>query len=99
EDGIRDFHVTGVQTCALPILKTLAMGVDLRGICIYPVIERPDWDNLDDLHKAGLWDMDELKNRIPHMDSLLELRLSMENFSAVIPEGQTSTTWTSSKAR
>src|SRR5690606_15384171 len=25
EDGIRDFHVTGVQTCALPILR-----VDLR---------------------------------------------------------------------
>src|SRR5690606_40085350 len=23
EDGIRDFHVTGVQTCALPILKDL----------------------------------------------------------------------------
>src|SRR6266700_5343446 len=22
EDGIRDFHVTGVQTCALPILPT-----------------------------------------------------------------------------
>src|SRR5690606_40834354 len=22
EDGIRDFHVTGVQTCALPILMT-----------------------------------------------------------------------------
>src|SRR5690606_39833240 len=28
EDGIRDFHVTGVQTCALPIL--LAMAADLR---------------------------------------------------------------------
>src|SRR5690606_39663874 len=24
EDGIRDFHVTGVQTCALPISKTSA---------------------------------------------------------------------------
>src|SRR5690606_40388131 len=24
EDGIRDFHVTGVQTCALPILFSLA---------------------------------------------------------------------------
>src|SRR5690606_41177717 len=23
EDGIRDFHVTGVQTCALPISNTL----------------------------------------------------------------------------
>src|SRR5436309_7753398 len=26
EDGIRDFHVTGVQTCALPILSILARG-------------------------------------------------------------------------
>src|SRR5690606_39691272 len=25
EDGIRDFHVTGVQTCALPILFGLAV--------------------------------------------------------------------------
>src|SRR5690606_40822844 len=24
EDGIRDFHVTGVQTCALPILSILS---------------------------------------------------------------------------
>src|SRR5690606_40584509 len=24
EDGIRDFHVTGVQTCALPISRTLS---------------------------------------------------------------------------
>src|SRR5690606_41156137 len=24
EDGIRDFHVTGVQTCALPILRLTA---------------------------------------------------------------------------
>src|SRR5690606_40292473 len=26
EDGIRDFHVTGVQTCALPILVLLQAG-------------------------------------------------------------------------
>src|SRR5215510_15212365 len=26
EDGIRDGHVTGVQTCALPILRTMAVG-------------------------------------------------------------------------
>src|SRR5690606_39368912 len=26
EDGIRDFHVTGVQTCALPILADFAPG-------------------------------------------------------------------------
>src|SRR5690606_40881804 len=27
EDGIRDFHVTGVQTCALPILMSVSMVV------------------------------------------------------------------------
>src|SRR5690606_40920176 len=26
EDGIRDFHVTGVQTCALPILALIVKG-------------------------------------------------------------------------
>src|SRR5690606_31061122 len=26
EDGIRDFHVTGVQTCALPILARVRLG-------------------------------------------------------------------------
>src|SRR5690606_40582712 len=25
EDGIRDFHVTGVQTCALPILRVMVL--------------------------------------------------------------------------
>src|SRR5690606_40806199 len=35
EDGIRDFHVTGVQTCALPILPQGAFSV----IC--PAFDRP----------------------------------------------------------
>src|SRR5690606_40765077 len=26
EDGIRDFHVTGVQTCALPIFRKAGIG-------------------------------------------------------------------------
>src|SRR5690606_34906526 len=30
EDGIRDFHVTGVQTCALPILGLAATQVDVH---------------------------------------------------------------------
>src|SRR5690606_40600425 len=31
EDGIRDFHVTGVQTCALPISKPPAAPLDGAG--------------------------------------------------------------------
>src|SRR6266700_5198991 len=32
EDGIRDFHVTGVQTCALPILIYAELSIGFRRI-------------------------------------------------------------------
>src|SRR5690606_26253379 len=32
EDGIRDFHVTGVQTCALPISGEVAPGMDAADV-------------------------------------------------------------------
>src|SRR5690606_40768222 len=41
EDGIRDFHVTGVQTCALPIYLDIAIPAEeakfpfFQNICIY----------------------------------------------------------------
>src|SRR5690606_40283361 len=38
EDGIRDFHVTGVQTCALPIWRGLPPGGKL--ISLVPVALR-----------------------------------------------------------
>ncbi|HEV7815959.1 MAG TPA: glycosyltransferase [Janthinobacterium sp.] len=33
-------------------------GGDLRGICIYPIIDRPDWEDPDFWHRSGLWDVD-----------------------------------------
>src|SRR5690606_3536524 len=50
EDGIRDFHVTGVQTCALPIYMS---GVDLGasiacdGICLTVIEKGADWFDVD----------------------------------------------------
>src|SRR5688500_20252378 len=53
EDGIRDYKVTGVQTCALPIyLVTLALGggfipaetlVELRSSHAYANLSEADW--------------------------------------------------------
>lgn len=43
-------------------------GVDLRGLCIYPVTDRPDWDNLSSYCQCGIWDLDENSNRIPHQE-------------------------------
>jgi len=45
-----------------------ANGVDLQGICIYPVTDRPDWDNLTSYSNCGIWDLDENGNRIPHTE-------------------------------
>lgn len=36
--------------------KAITMEVPLWGICLYPIIDRPDWDNLDNWHRSGLWD-------------------------------------------
>lgn len=49
-------------------------GVDLQGICIYPIIDRPDWDNLLHYHNSGIYDLDEQKNRIPDADYVVAIR-------------------------
>src|SRR5690606_40943873 len=38
EDGIRDFHVTGVQTCALPILGLKADPTNPNGYLRHPLV-------------------------------------------------------------
>src|SRR5207302_6748597 len=53
EDGIRDFHVTGVQTCALPIYKT--PNQPRRGHAVDPgtLARRPGASAV--LHFLALW--------------------------------------------
>jgi len=48
------------QECA----KVIEQRVPLLGVCLYPIIDRPDWDNLDNWHNAGLWDV-QLNNGMP----------------------------------
>ena len=33
-------------------------GVPVQGACLYPVIDRPDWDDAGHWHHSGLWDVD-----------------------------------------
>lgn len=39
-----------VMTCA-------AHGVPIAGLCLYPVIDRPDWQQTHAWHHSGLWDV------------------------------------------
>lgn len=36
---------------------SLQQGIDLQGVCLYPVVDRPDWDEPDRWHASGLWDV------------------------------------------
>ena len=39
------------------VLDCHAAGVPIGGICLYPVVDRPDWQVADHWHNSGLWDV------------------------------------------
>src|SRR5690606_39737953 len=60
EDGIRDFHVTGVQTCALPISYSLGrpgmLNLLLGAVVISQILFLPVYTRLSRrLSKGGAW--------------------------------------------
>jgi beta-glucosidase/6-phospho-beta-glucosidase/beta-galactosidase len=59
----------------LSVKKSIQNGIQIHGLCLYPVIDRPDWDNLEHYHNSGIWDLDANKNRIPYK----ELVMAIEN--------------------
>ncbi len=69
------------EECAAVIKR----GIPLWGICLYPIIDRPDWDHLTPWHHSGLWDAEiipgELPKRVlymPYADALLQAQLLIE---------------------
>jgi UDP-galactopyranose mutase len=61
------------------VKQALAHGVPMEGITIYPIIDRPDWDNLDHWHNSGLWDL------VPDEQGTLR-RLLNEEYAEVFRE-------------
>ena len=43
----------------------IEQGVPFYGVCIYPIIDRPDWDQLTMWHQSGLWDAELRENEPP----------------------------------
>jgi hypothetical protein len=46
-----------LREIASEIVEARRSGVPLEGICLYPILDRPDWENLDHWHNSGLWDL------------------------------------------
>jgi len=66
-DGRADWFEQIIPEC----LHAINLGIDLQGVCLYPLIGRPDWDNPEHYHESGLWDIDNaFKQRIVHQPLL-----------------------------
>ena len=63
------------------VTTALRNGVPVEGITIYPIIDRPDWDDLDHWHNSGLWDL------IPDEQGSLR-RVLNEEYATVLREIQ-----------
>src|SRR5690606_30825910 len=75
EDGIRDFHVTGVQTCALPILP-IYRAVCRRSAYLALLNENPGaLERLVDLTARSAWLARELAEHPLLLDELLDARI------------------------
>lgn len=61
-------RVQWIEEITAECLIAQKKGVDIQGLCIYPVTDRPDWDNLTQYCQCGIWDLDENSNRIPHQE-------------------------------
>jgi len=55
-------------------------GVPLEGICLFPIIDRMDWNDASHWHNSGLWDLDKgadgILTRVLHEEYAEELRHS-----------------------
>jgi beta-glucosidase/6-phospho-beta-glucosidase/beta-galactosidase len=46
-----------LREVAAEVHAARADNIPVEGICIYPIIDRPDWDEPDHWHNSGLWDL------------------------------------------
>lgn len=47
-----------IREVADQVRLALSRGVPVQGICLYAVVDRPDWNNASHWYGSGLWDME-----------------------------------------
>lgn len=77
-------RVQWIEEITTECMAVQEAGIPFFGICIYPVIDRPNWDNLAEYHDCGIFDVDENLNRIPERKLIARIR---ELQKSIIPKG------------
>ncbi|MGN6296636.1 MAG: amine oxidase [Ginsengibacter sp.] len=52
---------------------SLLKDIPFWGVCWYPIIDRPDWDNLSVLHHSGVWEVNDEGTRLLYQPLAIEL--------------------------
>lgn len=80
-------RVEWIEEITQECLTAKKRGVDLNGICIYPVTDRPDWDDLSSFSNCGIWDLDIDGNRlpnIPYIDAVERAQAQFTNTNKIL---------------
>lgn len=72
-----------IQHIAGEIAQALLNGIKITGVCLYPIIDRPDWEDNNRWHQSGLWD-------VPEYTSENYLRVINPPYAVAIKEAQAS---------
>ena len=66
-------------------IEVIRQQIPLWGVCLYPIIDRPDWDHLDNWHRSGLWDEVDIPGVVaqrvlylPYAEALLNAQNSLK---------------------
>ena len=78
-----------IREVADEVRAARAEGVPVEGLCVYPVIDRPDWDDPDHWHNSGLWDLrrreDDRLERVACEEYVEELRRARAALAPSLP--------------
>lgn len=74
-----DFRPSWLHDIGAECLRALSRGVDLHGLCLYPILDMFDWHDAGGPLNMGLWELtrneeDDALERVEHEATLTELR-------------------------
>lgn len=75
-----DNRVSWLEMIVAQTDQAMKRGIPVEGICLYPVVDRPDWNDGSHWHRSGLWDSGE------GSDARLGRSLACEYASALIEQ-------------
>jgi hypothetical protein len=68
------------------LLSAISAGVPLEGVCLYPILDRFEWDDRSHWHNSGLWDLIQTTGgeyrRVLNLDYAEQLRRSQTMLAA-----------------